>query len=375
MVLSPPVALLGARAVNSGNLEVEVRVNGSEVFVGRIPGTDNWTAQATVPSEGPVLLSVTWNEDFQKNRRLDLAHWQETIVIDRSLEIEIAADEYNTSQNVASNGVELNFDLDNDGSSNIDERRAGSDPLSNVSTPADIPPVEVIVPVSTFLSPNVDGRYSSGDYESQNAIFRDTDGFRLHIDNLMVNAGTASPLPSRSDGNTEMRWLAIHDNTNLYIAVLGEDVQLSTPHRDSEQVWHDDSIDIYIDADNSAGNSYDGINDFHILIPLLSDTGNSNVSGTGGSSIVVASNSAPLDTGDIQFATCGVCGSSGQHFWEVSLPLNILGIQKGTVFGIEVQINIDHDGGDRDVKWGWAHPSGSDTASRDPSKFLRAFLQ
>ncbi len=64
-------------------------------------------------------------------------------------------------------------------------------------------------------------------------------------------------------------------------------------------------------------------------------------------------NSASLPP--IEFGTC-LC-TDGPLTWEVKLPLAEFGIRKDTLFGLEVQLNLDNDGGARDAKWGWFHPS------------------
>lgn len=48
---------------------------------------------------------------------------------------------------------------------------------------------------------------------------------------------------------------------------------------------------------------------------------------------------------------------------------------QGDIFGLEVAANDDDDGGERDTKWGWWAPVGTDEAWQRPSVFGKAKLQ
>jgi len=168
----------------------------------------------------------------------------------------------------------------------------------------------------------------------------------------------------RQDGNAEYRWFAMHDDMNLYVFVLGENVIEGNPVRDSDEIFHDDAVNLFIDGDNSKGTNYDGVDDRHLLIPLL--TGPDNISDN---STVFQNGKFSAPGAAFEFGTCWC--RAGQHAWEFKLPFDEFNIQPGRPFGIEVQMDLDHDGGLRDAKWGWFHPSRTtedvDSTVQDPS--------
>lgn len=84
--------------------------------------------------------------------------------------------------------------------------------------------------------------------------------------------------PGRVDEGSvagEYQWAAMHDDTYLYLMVFGEQVGAELLS-DSGFFYDDDNLNIFIDGDNSKSSSYDGVNDYHILIPLLESDGSGN---------------------------------------------------------------------------------------------------
>jgi hypothetical protein len=345
--LSIPVNLASARAVDLNNVYAEVDVEGFPIRT--FTQQDQISTNFTIPDARLVRATVRWLETLPDGTALLLAAGRIEQQISGSTELTV--DEYITE------GIE--FDADMDGFSNLSERRANSDPLDIDDLPVAGSDIDVRIGfVDPADAPQIDGFYDA--IYTSNAQFRDDEGELLLIHNLMIDQGAL-----RADGDTEFRWFAMHDDQFLYIFVFGESVALATPFRDSGPAWQDDSIDIFVDADNSKGSTYDGINDRHFIIPLL--TGVEDTSGPNTTYLEAGPNSASLPS--IQFATC-VCGT-GQHTWEVALPLGAFGITRDTPFGFEVQINEDNDGGARDAKWAWIHPSRSrvdtDNTFRSPA--------
>lgn len=282
--------------------------------------------------------NIRWFEEIAQNDDLLLAAHTVRQVVTDSVNLDLDSSVYLT--------VGTNFDADRDGFSNLEERRAGSDPLDAAQTPDTLinAPNVRLGRVDPSDAPIIDGLYD--DIYTTRAQFNDDRGELLSIDNLMIDQGAI-----RADGQTEFRWFGMHDDTFLYLFVLGENIELANPIRDSTQVFQDDSIDIFIDGNNSKGTSFDGMDDRHFLIPLLTDP--DNIVGSNSTVIALGPNSASLPP--IEFGTC-LC-TTGQHTWEVKLPLAQFGITKDTPFGLEIQLNLDNDGGTRDAKWGWFHPS------------------
>lgn len=327
---SVPEHLSSLRALDLDSLYAEVTINGElQVFEQGSTITTTFSV-----NEGDVLdLQIQWFEAHESEAALLLSSWSGTEQVTDDVSISVTSDDYQTDGDA--------FDFDSDGYSNLLERRADSDPRDLNSTPENVPDVRIRW-VNPTEAPVIDGLYDS---IWNNAQFSDTRGEQLRIDNLMINQGATRP-----DGDTEFRWFALHDDIFLYVFILGENVDTGTPIRDSSDVWQDDTANLFIDGNDSKGSSYDGFDDRHVLVPLLTSPDNPVSNST---VFVVGENSA--DFTEIEFGTC-LC-SAGQHTWEFKLPLSQFNIQKNVPFGFDVQLDEDNDGGARDARWGWFHPS------------------
>jgi len=243
---------------------------------------------------------------------------------------------------------------------------------------------DVVIPrIAPSDAPGIDGRnvamQTNGvrDGEWAAATSFDARGSRLFIDRLMVDNGT-----DESNGQAFRAWSAMHDGEYLYVLVVVEDDGRRV--RDSEQVWRDDSLEIYVDGNNSRNPTYmDGEDDDSSrLIPLL-EPGTTRQGTTDGLVSGFLSVDAPIR---IDFATGPGIGPAGirrprfeQDVYEVRIDLDSAGILPGRPFGFELQVNDDDDGGDREAKWGWAHPARTDVdidfTFRDPSFMGTAVLE
>jgi len=331
--LSVPPQLKRLRALDLEALYAIIVINGD---------TSRWTESTPLTRvvripEGEMLnLDISWFETQDDNTDLLLATYELEQQITDNLSINIDPNEYVTEGN--------QFDADSDGFSNLFERQNCSSPMVAASTPVNCPQVRIPW-ISPTDAPNIDGLY---DQIWNNARFTDVNGEQLDIDNLMINQGAILP-----DGNTGFRWFAMHDDINLYIFVGGELVDSAMLHRDSTRIFQDDTVNIYIDGDHSNQTSYDGVDDRHILVPLLTSPEDPSSNST---VFVKGSNSVEIPA--FEFATC-LC-TSGRHTWEFRLPLADFNITKNEPFGFEIQIDDDADGGARDARWGWFHPSRTD---------------
>ncbi len=153
------------------------------------------------------------------------------------------------------------------------------------------------------------------------------------------------------------RWRANWDENNLYIWVgVVDERHLS----DSKEYWQDDSIEIYIDADASRGDSYDNFNDFHLGFSL-------------GKNKVIAGGTTPSDKlNSIKFHTRQL--STGYQL-EVAIPWSTLNIipQAEHTLGFDIQINDDDNGNARDAKMSWN--ASIDQAWKNPEIFGQLILR
>jgi hypothetical protein len=146
-------------------------------------------------------------------------------------------------------------------------------------------------------------------------------------------------------------WQAHWDLSYLHIRV---DVADDKFVKDSKMPWSDDSIEIFIDADASQLSSYDKKNDFQFLY-RWQDQG-----------ISMGQNSPRRNTQGVKQK---MVKTYNGYVLETSIPWRLLGVHpaKGHNIGIEIQINDDDNGSDRDGKLAWnAH---SDTSWKNPSSF------
>ena len=151
-------------------------------------------------------------------------------------------------------------------------------------------------------------------------------------------------------------WQTSWDKDYLHIRVDTMDDRFV---KDSGAPWSDDSIEIFVDADGSRGNQFDGRNDFHFIFRWRDHQVN-------------LSQSSPR-RGDL-----GILQAMNRHAngytLEASIPWRTLGVipQNGSIIGMEVQVNDDDTGNDRDGKLAWF--SKNDEAWRNPQNFGRMLL-
>ncbi len=165
------------------------------------------------------------------------------------------------------------------------------------------------------------------------------------LDNVLLGAGTIS---NTNDLSATFR--ALYDDTNLYVlAEVTDDRRVN----DSVNWYDDDCVEILIDGDYSRGASYDGANDFELGFCWDDPT------------IAAGPNSAPVPAG----AEFEIAEADGGYRLEVKLPLAGLGITPGygRLFGLDVQVCDDDDGGARDAKIAWF--ATADTSSQHPNVF------
>ncbi len=365
--LTTPVRSI--RAIESNLLTLEVYVDGQ--LISSRPNSDRsfWNAALSVPEDRQAELRIAWKH----GGFLIARHITSIGPVATQGALTVTSADYETT------GQE--FDADNDGISNLDEVKANSNPSDNRN-------IDVVIPAVVGGPPGING--NAGIVWAEN-VSRDWRGERLNIDNLMIDNGAA-----RTDGNTEFFWQAEHDGTSLFIIVHAKNTANATPRGDSTNATQDDAINIFIDGDNSKNNAYDGVNDFHLVVPLLklrrpdpassSDPvtidanghltldadDNIQVTGNNGQYFVAAAPIEPNDSrtadarwmagpasatlpDDLLFVTGFV--DQSQQVYELRLRLNDFGIVAGQPFGFDIQIDSDNNGAGRDARYGWKHPS------------------
>lgn len=348
LALSTPPSLLQNHAIDPASLTVTVVVNGQPLIM-RQQG-DKWTGSFSVSKGEMANIVLTWLENTgDGSDALPLALYAKTIgPVNNVVSLELNPDSYDSDA----------FDDDQDGFSNFEERRDGSDPrdAANPGT------VSVNVYIPRLPAPVIDGNYDVTNWN--NAASVDRNNKQLKIDNLLLGDDD-----KRSNGDTEYEWVAMHDGVYLYVFVFGEVAEGATVFADSDNAWRDDSVELFLDGNNSKGDSYDGVDDFYYMFPLLvrGMPFQANSSESSARRVYQGPNSIPLPV-DFTFATC-MC--SDVHTWEFRINLEQAGIAVDQPFGIELHLNDDQDGDGRDAKWAWKLPMvrpGNGVAEDDTSK-------
>lgn len=168
--------------------------------------------------------------------------------------------------------------------------------------------------------------------------------------------GTAA---ADDDADASMSFAAVADDEYLYVAIDVSDDIIQYGESDN---WEDDSVEVYIDANNAKAESYED-DDAQITISALSlerDVENphisSGVEGIGTIAAVVES-----DTGWIVESGIPLTAEDGRWVIEPVYGLSI---------GFQVHFNDDDDGGGRDHKLIWSEKDmGTDTSWNNPSYF------
>ena len=145
-------------------------------------------------------------------------------------------------------------------------------------------------------------------------------------------------------------WVGTYDAENLYLLIEVNDADFSI---NSPDIQDRDGIEIFIDGDNSGGNSYDGENDFHYVFPLGS------------------MEFEELSFGATQGVEIDLRTRLGTYALEVAIPWSTIGISptEGTTFGFNIYVN-DNDrrsGGGRQARLSWQ--ARSNDAATNPGVF------
>jgi len=152
-----------------------------------------------------------------------------------------------------------------------------------------------------------------------------------------------------SDADLSASFKALYDRESLYVLV---DVADDDLRNDSDEFWLDDSIELFIDADHSRGQDYDD-NDYQYYFgwdattPAIGEEHHGNTDGV-----------------EVAFAK-----TEDGYRAEIKLPWSTLGVEPapGTSIGLDVQVNDDDNGGQRDSKIAWHAPE--DNAYLHPRVF------
>lgn len=395
-----PAQLTSPASAVLGEIQAFAIVNNAERFELACCDESN-IAAGTLPVSGSGRFTITieWQERYL-GQILPLVSASRVVQVTRGA----------ASVDLLESSYTLSGDVDGDGVLNLTERLEGSNPYDgNDALLVNLPP-NVDVVISRFpdgTAPVIDGLLNRGinpalpandsndsfiqslGEEWQNATTMDRFGQALTISRVLAERVTNS-----TSSEPSHRWAAGHDDQYLYLLVISDDAGLHEfDSNDNGKRWKDDDLEIYLDGDNSRLAMYDGVNDANYHINLIGDSDLAvmpiaNSSNNSGSRTGVGPNSIPLPNNSDDFvfeiglmagpiSSAPVRGST--DIYEIRISLDALEIQTGRSFGIDLHVNDDDDGDDRDNKWSWAHPIGNgielDTTWINPSLMGTGWLQ
>jgi len=208
-----------------------------------------------------------------------------------------------------------------------------------------LPAQDVVIP-SPGAMPKLDGRIDE-------VWFFSTE---QSIDTSQVGSAPSSP----ADGSGT--WRALWDWENLYVLVEVNDDSLTADSGGGTNKWNDDSVEIYVDGDNTKASSPDE-NDHQYTFWWGNEVWEEPSALHNGAPSIVGVEYAVVTTAD-------------GYLLEVKLPwMSIMGkaATPGQEIGFDVWINDDDDGGDRDSQISWYSTDGN--GWQDPSVWAVAVLE
>lgn len=336
-IFALPVALRGIAAVNAEDLTLDIRVNEQLIEIPR-SGTDPglWSGTVNVPANRTSIVNVSWSQTYATRDRtyeLTLAEQQKVIIVSSEPKsVDFLLGGYNTN----------NHDEDDDGLSNLAEIEQGRSPVDGVDA---------------YIGP--DGAFPTGLPHP----FSSECGTQLPSAVRIQYAGDPTVVDPPND--LTAWWCATYVTEQTDAA--GNTVPLESikiivnvlddifPITDSAigRKYDDDSIEIFIDGNNSKGNNYDGTNDYQLIFLADGDNSSPLVKGPGPVTNLLS---------DMQLTSTG-------YKLTVYIPRAEVGIQHGQPFGINVEVNDDDDGGFRDAKYSWIGKPDFDRSWIQPRAF------
>jgi len=221
------------------------------------------------------------------------------------------------------------------------------------------------IPFSTRI-PTIDGAY--GWWEWSEASQSDNQGNYLYINHLNIDAKgnfeDGAGATDWRDTQNSSYWRAKHDGTNLYVLIVVKREPFFELFSDSTDIWHDDSVELYFDIGNDKPTSY-GHDDYQRLFRYAHNASDN---------ILDSLNSAKGMKTWYRTSRAMEMANQTTSIYEIEVNMASIGLNPEERFGLDVQINDDDDGGERDSKWSWFAPSFQDESWNNPSLFGTAVL-
>lgn len=172
--------------------------------------------------------------------------------------------------------------------------------------------------------------------------------------------------PAPDDKDASFKFAACADDKWLYVVIVVTDDTIKSNENVLGDVWKDDSVEIYIDANNGKTQAYERKNgDWDCQISIGAD----NIGGD-----IKAPKLGGTGDGPTVGIQAAVAASAGGYTVEAAIPLNSPDkwnwqLKNGMLIGFNVHLNDDDDGGERDHKLIWSANDVDDQSWQNPSRF------
>lgn len=315
-----PDLIRTVQAVSNTDLELRISIDGN--VVRQVPASTANTVETSIPIpvNETVELGLAWYSNITDNQSVLLADQTETIPGGEN-DLQLNFDNY-------INSGAPRFDDDGDQRTNLSEVRDNRNPLSAVDHP-------VQFSTANFLPANL--------IVNNDGVDNNTSG-----DSIEPDQKTAFSV-----------W---HNGSELNLYICGQDQTLS---ESSEQYWHDDTVFVFFDGNNSDNNAYDGVDDYQIAFVRSTQQ------------MIISQGSSNPGCGDESCITFRFYNSSSSCQYEMSATFGLQGMNistaPGSTFGFDIEITDDDNGGLREDAAQWI--GYDDRSDLDPSTFGTLELQ
>lgn len=207
----------------------------------------------------------------------------------------------------------------------------------------------------------ISGIINSGNYgELINCAFYNTIVLDGNLDDQawkyapwhLIEANDAT-VPATDNKDASVKFAVCADNNYLYVGAEITDNKVQSGENKACDVWNDDSIEVYIDAGNEKGNTYD-VNDAQITVgaDFIGEKPDVAVASKLLGGCVGITQGPATET-----VASGAKTATGWNI-EIGVPLKNAGwdikIKNGLKIGFNIQYNDDDNGGGRDFKLIWS---------------------
>ncbi len=300
MSIPLPENLRQVASLSDDQLEIQISVNGNVIRTRPVGDNEETiTTVVNIPAEQNNEITIAW---------FAVVGSQNVLLADITEVVPAGTPELNVANY---NSTGSRFDADGDDLNNLEEALENRNLLSEFDL--DVPQVNGFGGTVAYITDNGVDSNASGD----------------------------APEP---DEDTLFRLR--HNGTELVVYVCGQDRTLiGDSFTDNGEFWHDDTVFIYLDGNDSDSGDYDQVDDFQLAFVRSTEE------------MIVPNGKGASN----QFCANGACVShqffnnvsSCEYELNVFLPLNEMNMALDSAIGFDIEIVDDDNGNLRDASSTW----------------------